>query len=83
MIALYFNDSTVKNCGICDNCINQNELVVSSDEFKTITEKIFEAISKHPLKPTEIIIMTGIKKEKFWKVLQILHCLAQLSAIIL
>ena len=73
MIALYFNDSTVKNCGICDNCINQNDLVVSSEEFETITRNIFEAITKQPLKPADIIKLTGIKKEKFWKVIDYLQ----------
>ena len=73
MIALYFNDSTVKSCGICDNCINQNELVVSSEEFETITRNIFEAITKQPLKPVDIIKLTGIKKEKFWKVIDYLQ----------
>lgn len=68
MIALYFNDSSVKNCGICDNCINQNDLVVSSEEFKTITKLILKEINENPLKPADIIKHTGIKKEIFWKV---------------
>ena len=68
MMALYFNDNTVKNCGICDNCINQNDLVVSSEEFEIITHKIYQEIAKQPLKPADIIKLTGIKKEKFWKV---------------
>ena len=73
MVALYFNDNTVKNCGICDNCINQNDLVVSSEEFEMITEKILKEITAQAQTPADIIKLTGIKKEKFWKVINYLQ----------
>jgi ATP-dependent DNA helicase RecQ len=69
MIAAYFNDNNVKACGICDNCINQNDLVISTEEFEMISGKIFQQIAEQPLLPKELIKkLTGIKKEKFWKV---------------
>ena len=69
MIAAYFNDKHVKPCGICDNCINQHDLVISTEEFEMIAAKIFEEITLSPLIPKELIKkLPGIKKEKFWKV---------------
>ena len=69
MIAAYFNDPGVKACGICDNCINQNDLVISVEEFEMIAAKIFQYLAERPLLPKELIKkMSGIKKEKFWKV---------------
>ena len=69
IIATYFNDPNVKACGICDNCINQNDLVISVEEFEVIAAKIFEQLSLDTLQPKELIKkLTGIKKEKFWKV---------------
>jgi len=69
IIAAYFNDKAVKNCGICDNCINQNDLVISMEEFEMITFKITSFITEAPLMPTDLLKkLPGIKKEKFWKV---------------
>ena len=74
MIAAYFNDPGVKPCGICDNCINQNDLVISMEEFKLIAGEIFQHLSLHPLMPKDLIKkLTGIKKEKFWKVINYLQ----------
>lgn len=69
MIAAYFNDHAVKKCGICDNCINQTDLEISIEEFETIASKIFQQLAENPLTPDELIKkLTGIRKEKFWKV---------------
>lgn len=74
MIAAYFNDPGVKACGICDNCINQNDLVISIEEFEMIAGKIFQQLSLHPILPKELIKkLTGIKKEKCWKVINYLQ----------
>ena len=74
MIAAYFNDPGVKPCGICDNCINQNDLVISMEEFEMIAGEIFQHLSLHPLMPKDLIKkLTGIKKEKFWKVINYLQ----------
>ena len=74
MIAAYFNDPGVKPCGICDNCINQNDLVISMEEFEMIAGEIFQHLSLHPLIPKDLIKkLTGIKKEKFWKVINYLQ----------
>ena len=69
LIAAYFNDKNVKACGICDNCINQNDLVISKEEFEMISAKILEQIAIQALPPQEMLKkMAAVKKEKFWKV---------------
>lgn len=69
LVAAYFNDRAIKKCGICDNCINQNDLVIGVEEFETITASIFKQLAEKPLPPAELIKkLANIKKEKFWKV---------------
>lgn len=69
LIASYFNDRTIKKCGICDNCINQNDVVISIEEFENIAAKIFQHLAEKPLLPDELMKkLAGVRKEKFWKV---------------
>jgi ATP-dependent DNA helicase RecQ len=69
MIAAYFNDTSLKACGICDNCIAQANLVVNTEEFEMIAGKIFQLITEQPILPKELIKkLPGINKAKFWKV---------------
>jgi ATP-dependent DNA helicase RecQ len=73
MIAAYFNDMALNACGICDNCINQANLVISAEEFKKISDKIFDLVDMQPLPPTELIKkITGTNKAKCWKVVDYL-----------
>ncbi|UEG51102.1 RecQ family ATP-dependent DNA helicase [Ferruginibacter lapsinanis] len=73
-IADYFNDHTVKKCGICDNCINQHDLVISKEEFDNIARQIKEVVSSQGVSLKEILThLPGIKKEKIWKVIDYLQ----------
>ena len=40
MIADYFNDQDVKRCGICDNCIRDKQIIITTEEFNAIKEGI-------------------------------------------
>ena len=74
MIATYFNDKQVKACGICDNCINQTDLVISKAEFEQITQEIMGQIASQSLSYQQLIKgLPGIKKEKCWKVIDYLQ----------
>ena len=69
LIASYFNDRTIKKCGICDNCINQNDVVISIEEFENIAVKIFQHLAEKPILPDELMKkLANVRKEKFWKV---------------
>ncbi len=73
MIAAYFNDRSLKACGICDNCIKQANLVISAEEFNKISDTIFDLIGEQPLRPTELIKkLSDVNKSKCWKVIDYL-----------
>jgi ATP-dependent DNA helicase RecQ len=73
-IAAYFNDLSVKPCGICDNCINQKSLVIDKEEFEKIAKFIATQLEPHPLSIVEVLKgASGLKKEKLWKVINFLQ----------
>ena len=80
MIAAYFNDKKVKACGICDNCIHQQDLVISGEEFTLITNEIFQQVLPSPLFYKDLLKnLKHIKKEKFWKVFNYLQAEKKVS----
>ena len=74
MIGNYFNDFSIKPCGICDNCINEKGIVISKSEFESITMIIEKLTATQPL-PSNILLknLNNFKKEKVWKVLNYLQ----------
>jgi ATP-dependent DNA helicase RecQ len=54
MIAAYFSDTQINECGICDNCLKEKNLVISKEEFEKIRKGIENAISKRPLNTREL-----------------------------
>jgi ATP-dependent DNA helicase RecQ len=74
IIGSYFGDNNLKNCGVCDNCLNQKALHVSKEEFEIINHRITDSIKKAPIHSKELIEkLGGIKKEKAWKVIDFLQ----------
>ena len=74
LIARYFNDFKVKQCGICDNCINQKSLDITGDEFDKIVTYIFDKIESRETTIDELLDQKiKIKKEKLWKVIDYLQ----------
>ena len=73
-IAGYFNDDSVKACGICDNCINLKETALSKSEFDAIAQLLFEEIKANPIDINSLLAkITIFKKEKIWEVLNFLQ----------
>jgi len=73
-IASYFNDTAAKKCGICDNCINERNINLTTEELDAIMEHIFQLVKIAP-QPVEELLkrLAGIKKEKLWKVINYLQ----------
>jgi ATP-dependent DNA helicase RecQ len=70
IIAAYFGDDNVPECKICDNCINNKEMQLSSALFKTLSEKILPVIKKQPIHINSLIQLLQPEKEKdIWKVI--------------
>lgn len=73
-IGNYFNDFTIKPCGICDNCLNQKNLIISTEEFDNITTDLLKVIDKKPLSIHHVFQnLKHFKANKLWKVLDFLQ----------
>ena len=74
LIGHYFGDEELKKCSICDNCLHQKKLVLSKEEFSSISTLIKSILEPQPLPSKELIHTLGnIKKEKAWKVIEFLQ----------
>lgn len=74
LVAEYFNDRTVKPCGICDNCLQQKTLAVSKEEFQQISGFIFNKMNGRLVHVSELIGNgSRFGKEKVWRVLNYLQ----------
>lgn len=74
MIGNYFGDSSITECGICDACLDHHNNTVSPEEFEKIHQQILQLIRPKPLASSDLIKnLTGIKKEKAWRVVHFLQ----------
>ncbi|MEP6616982.1 MAG: ATP-dependent DNA helicase RecQ [Ginsengibacter sp.] len=74
LIGNYFNDLAIAACGICDNCINERELVISNAEFENITDMIDKMLIKRSLSMEQVLKgFAPAKKNKVWKVVNYLQ----------
>ena len=72
--ANYFGDMKIEDCGICDNCLRKKETALTQEEFKKIHGRIIEIMNKESISAKELLFqLTGVKKEKAWKVLDSLQ----------
>ena len=73
-IAAYFNSPLEKKCGICDNCINQQALVISKEDFDAIHQHILTVVNEAPVSIQGLLQpLSKIKKQQYWKVLDYLQ----------
>jgi ATP-dependent DNA helicase RecQ len=80
MIASYFNDTNVKACGVCDNCIRAKNASISRQEFETITSRIKSTLTENPVKREQLIAhLHGFKENKITKVLNFLQAENQVA----
>ena len=74
VIASYFGDQKVKDCGICDNCLRQKSIQLSREEFESINLRIVNSVKEQSIHTKELLQnLKGIKKEKAWKVISFLQ----------
>jgi len=74
IIAAYFGDTSLKDCGICDNCLQQKAQAFSKGEFEFIHQRILSLIKNEPLLTKDLLLkLPGIKKEKAWRILEFLQ----------
>lgn len=72
-IAGYFTDIKINACGICDNCINEKVIHISTEEFNHIAGQVISFIKEMPVSVDQILSsLKTIKKEKTWQVINYL-----------
>jgi ATP-dependent DNA helicase RecQ len=72
LLAAYFGSPAVKPCGICDNCINQQALIIPPETFDALVQTITAAAAQQtPL--NDLLKNRGhLGKQQLWKVLNYL-----------
>ncbi|HET6993661.1 MAG TPA: ATP-dependent DNA helicase RecQ [Chitinophagaceae bacterium] len=74
MIGTYFGDESMKDCGICDNCLRKKNVSLTQEEFNNIHNSIVATLQNRSLRAKELLSALGsIKKEKAWKVIEFLQ----------
>jgi len=69
-IAHYFGDDEAKPCGVCDNCLRQKNLHLSTEEFEKIQDQLIKLVQSKPVHAKDLLQhLPGINKEKAWKVI--------------
>ena len=73
LLAAYFGDRSLTDCGICDNCLRRKQDSLSTKEFSRLQDFIVEALQKNPMTTAELLTQIPIKeKEKVRKVIDYL-----------
>ena len=73
-IGSYFGDEKIRPCGVCDNCLRQKAVSLTTEEFERIHTNILSIAQKKQLKIKDLLQqLNGIKKEKAWKVIDFLQ----------
>lgn len=73
-IGKYFGDVNMKQCGICDNCLQRKSLGLSTQEFATISENILHQLNGAPGEIKSLLDqLRGFKKDNVWEVLNYLQ----------
>ena len=73
-ISGYFGDSKIKDCGICDVCLQKKNTTLTTEEFKKIQERIYKYIPHEGIAAKELLHhLNGTKKDKVWAVLNFLQ----------
>lgn len=70
IIGNYFGESNAKDCGICDNCINNTEAKLSIEEFKIVSDKIIELLKIEKLTYKQLIQkLKPVRQRSLWLVI--------------
>lgn len=73
-ISAYFGDRFIKDCGICDVCLQKRSYTITESEFNKIQHSIFQHVNGKTISVNELLRqLTGMKKDKIWKVLEFLQ----------
>ena len=73
IIGNYFGERSATDCGICDNCINNTEAKLSTEEFKIVSDKIIELLKTEKLTYKQLILkLKPLRQRSLWQVITFL-----------
>ena len=73
IIGNYFGETTAKDCGICDNCINNTEAKLSTEDFKIVSDKIIEILKIEKLTYKQLVQkLKPLRQRSLWLVITFL-----------
>lgn len=74
MLAGYFAAPTQKNCGICDNCINNHLTNLPAAEFAAIEQQVYKLLEHGPMDINLLVkSLHNTKQKDSWQVIQFLQ----------
>lgn len=74
IIGAYFGDTSLNNCGICDNCFRLKNISLTKEEFENVHHRIVDTLHARTLHTKDLLkTLHGIKKEKAWEVIEFLQ----------
>jgi ATP-dependent DNA helicase RecQ len=70
----YFGDKETSTCTVCDNCLAAKTITIGTEEFTSISNHILKLVANKQLSIHQLKeALTGINKQKAWRVLQFLQ----------
>lgn len=79
-IAAYFGDTTLKDCGICDNCLEKKKKALSPSAFRQMETLIMEQLQENDSTVTALLqVLSQWGHEKPWTVLEFLQSEEKIS----
>jgi ATP-dependent DNA helicase RecQ len=74
IIGSYFDDNNLHQCGVCDNCLRNKKVILSNEEFKTISSAIKKICNTQQVSSQTLFAqLSAFNKDKIWKVLNFLQ----------
>jgi ATP-dependent DNA helicase RecQ len=73
MLAVYFGDESVKDCGVCYNCLRKKQMPLTKEEFDSLHHRILNLVKYESLSPAMLLEKLNMGKEKAWKVIEFLQ----------
>ena len=73
-IGLYFGDTELGDCGMCDNCLAKKRKDPETTEFSVIHDRLLKLLSGGPVPANRLFgLMEPLKKESVTKALRFLQ----------
>ncbi|MET0461832.1 MAG: ATP-dependent DNA helicase RecQ [Chitinophagaceae bacterium] len=74
LIGVYFGDENIKECGICDNCLQRKRAAITNEEFSKIHQRILAFVQEDQVEVKALLEhLQDFRKEKAWKVIEFMQ----------